>query len=156
MSTVRDTDKGARALATRLHRVAGSRVKVGVLDDAPKEEGEGASSSLSLLEVAAVHEFGAPEAGIPQRSFIRAGVDELLPEIRRVQHALAVQVFKGSTALPVALDRLGAKVTALLQNRIARGIAPENAPATIARKGSSKPLVDTGQLKASITWKVEA
>ena len=157
MTTVRDTDKGARALATRLHRVAGSRVKVGVLDDAPKEEGESASSSpLSLLEVASVHEFGAPAAGIPARSFIRAGVDENLPEIRRVQHALAVQVMRGAVELPVALDRLGAKVTALLQNRIARGIGPENAPATIARKGSSKPLVDTGQLKASITWKVEA
>jgi phage gpG-like protein len=156
MSTVRDTDKGARALATRLHRAAGSRVKVGVLDDAPKEEGEGrAGGALSLVEVAALHEFGAPPH-IPQRSFVRAGVDENLPEIRRVQHALAVQVFKGSTELPVALDRLGAKVAALLQNRIARGIAPENAPSTIARKESSTPLVDTGQLRASITWKVEA
>lgn len=155
MNTLRDTDKGARALAARLHREAGSRVKVGVLEDAAKEEGEGRSGGdLSLLEVAAVHEFGAGD--VPQRSFIRAGVDELLPEIRGTQHALAVQVFQGKVSLPVALDRLGAKVTALLQNRIARGIAPELAPATVARKGSSKPLVDTGQLKASITWKVEA
>jgi hypothetical protein len=155
VTTVRDTDKGARALAARLHRVAGSRVKVGVLDDAPKEEGESFSGGeLSLLEVAALHEFGG--GNIPQRSFIRAGVDENLPEIRATQHALAVQVMRGATSLPVALDRLGAKVAALLQNRIARGIAPENAPSTVARKGSSTSLVDTGQLKASITWQVEA
>ncbi len=157
MSGVRDTDKGARALAARVHRVAGSRVRVGVLNDAPKEEGEGAAGGdRSLLEVALIHEFGAPEAGIPQRSFIRAGVDENLPEIRRVQHALAVQVFRGAVELPVALDRLGAKVAALLQNRISRGLAPPNADSTIAKKGSSKPLVDTGQLKASIAWEVEA
>jgi hypothetical protein len=54
----------------------------------------------------------------------------------------------------VALDRLGAKVAALLQNRISAGIDPPNSAATIARKGSSKPLVDTGQLKAAITWRV--
>lgn len=151
---VTDRDRGAAALARRL-RVEGSRVRVGVLDDAPKEEGEGRSGGdLSLLEVAALHEFGG--GNVPQRSFIRAGVDENLPEIRKVQHALAVQVFKGSTTLPVALDRLGAKVAALLQNRIARGIDPPNAASTVARKGSSKPLVDTGQLRASITWKVEA
>ena len=157
MTTVRDTDKGASALAARLHRVAGSRVKVGVLQDAPKEAEEGsAGGDLSLLEVAALHEFGAPAANIPQRSFIRAGVDENLPEIQRVQHALAVQVFKGDVSLPVALDRLGAKVAALLQNRISRGIAPPNAESTVEKKGSSKPLVDTGQLKASLTWEVEA
>lgn len=158
MSTrITDTDRGARAIVQRLHRVAGSRVKVGVLDDAPKEEGDSrAGGDLSLLEVAALHEFGAPDAGIPQRSFIRAGVDKNLPVIRQTQHALAVQVMRGQATLPVALDRLGAKVAALLQNRIARGIDPPNAASTIARKGSSKPLVDTGQLKASITWKVEA
>jgi len=31
-------------------------------------------------------------------------------------------------------------------------VAPPNAPATIARKGSSKPLVATGQLKSAISY----
>lgn len=149
------TDRGADGLLSRLRRAAGARVRVGVLEEATKatrEEEEG--SPLTLLEVAAVHEFGAPAAGIPQRSFIRAGVDAQLAEIQRVQRALARQTIRGATTLDVALDRLGAKVAALLQNRIAAGIDPPNSPATIARKGSSKPLVDTGQLKASITWRV--
>ena len=152
---VTDTDRGAAALVSRLRNAAGSRVKVGVLDDAPKDAGEGrAPGPLSLVEVALVHEFGAGH--VPQRSFVRAAVDEAIEDIRSTQHALAVQVFKGSTRLPEALNRLGAKVAATMQTRIARGIDPPNAPSTIEAKGSSKPLVDSGQLKAAITWKVEA
>lgn len=148
------TDRGADGLLSRLRRAAGARVRVGVLEEATKATREEEGSPLTLLEVAAVHEFGAPAAGIPQRSFIRAGVDTQLAEIQRVQRALALQTIRGATTLDVALDRLGAKVAALLQNRIAAGIDPPNSAATIARKGSSKPLVDTGQLKAAITWRV--
>jgi phage gpG-like protein len=148
------TDRGADGLLSRLRRAAGARVRVGVLEEATKATREEEGSPLTLLEVAAIHEFGAPAAGIPQRSFIRAGVDAQLPEIQRVQRALAGQTIRGATTLDVALDRLGAKVAALLQNRISAGIDPPNSAATIARKGSSKPLVDTGQLKASITWRV--
>lgn len=148
------TDRGADGLLSRLRRAAGARVRVGVLEEATKATREEEGSPLTLLEVAAVHEFGAPAAGIPQRSFIRAGVDAQLAEIQRVQRALAGQTIRGATTLDVALDRLGAKVAALLQNRIAAGIDPPNSAATIARKGSSKPLVDTGQLKAAITWRV--
>lgn len=148
------TDRGADGLLSRLRRAAGARVRVGVLEEATKATREEEGSPLTLLEVAAIHEFGAPAAGIPQRSFIRAGVDTQLAEIQRVQRALAGQTIRGATTLDVALDRLGAKVAALLQNRIAAGIDPPNSPATIARKGSSKPLVDTGQLKAAITWRV--
>ena len=35
------------------------------------------------------------------------------------------------------------------------GIAPPLKPATIARKGSSTPLINTGQLRSAITWRVE-
>lgn len=148
------TDRGADGLLSRLRRAAGARVRVGVLEEATKATREEEGSPLTLLEVAAIHEFGAPAAGIPQRSFIRAGVDTQLAEIQRVQRALAGQTIRGAITLDVALDRLGAKVSALLQNRIAAGIDPPNSAATIARKGSSKPLVDTGQLKAAITWRV--
>lgn len=150
------TDHGADELLSRLRRAVGARVRVGVLEEATKTSREEEGAPLTLLEVAATHEFGAPAAGIPQRSFIRAGVDAQLPEIQRVQRALAAQTIRGAITLDVALDRLGAKVAALLQNRIAAGVDPPNSPATIARKGSSKPLVDTGQLKAAITWRVFA
>ena len=71
MSRVTVKDNGAAALLARAKTLAAGRVvRVGVLDDAPKDPHKGEKpSGMSLLEVAAVHEFGAPAAGIPQRSF---------------------------------------------------------------------------------------
>ena len=44
VSGVRDTDQGAKAFVARLHELAaGKKVRVGVLDDAPKQEHDGAS-----------------------------------------------------------------------------------------------------------------
>lgn len=151
---VTDTDKGARALLARLANQGRARVRVGVLDDAVKETKEGEPSGASLLEVAAYHEFGAPAANVPQRSFIRATVDGKREEIAKLQKGLALQVLEGRVTHDVALERLGLKVVAWVQNRIAAGIDPPNAPATIERKGSSKPLINTGQLRSSVTHRV--
>ena len=157
MSRVTDTDRGAAALLARARQLAGGEiVKVGVLDDRPKRKAASKrGEKLSLLEVAAVHEFGAPAAGIPQRSFIRATIDAHAPEIVELQATLAAQVVAGKLTARAALDMIGAKVAAMCQSRIAEGIAPALKPATVRRKGSSKPLVDTGQLRSSITWRVE-
>lgn len=155
MSGVTVKDRGAKAFVDRLRELgAGTKVRVGVLDDGPKRERDGASGPLSLLEVAALHEFGAPAAGIPQRSFVRATADEKRTEIGDLQVALATRVVNGKVAPEQALDLMGAKVASMVQAKIVEGIAPPLAPETVARKGSSVPLVDTGQLKSAITWKV--
>ena len=50
---------------------------------------------------------------------------------------------------------LGELVKGEVQRRIAELKTPPNAPATIARKGSSNPLIDKGVLRASATYKVD-
>jgi phage gpG-like protein len=153
MNTVRVVDRGANAL---LRRLAKSRevVRVGILDDSPKKAREGDGGRYNL-EVAAVHEFGAPAAGIPQRSFIRATVDLNAGEIARLQHATMTAYVQGKVTLRQGLDRIGMKVAAMMQKRIAAGIDPPLSPATVAKKKSSTPLVDTGQLRSAVTWLVE-
>lgn len=155
--TVRVVDRGADALVARVRalRASSASVRVGILSDAPKKEREGATGKYSLLEVAAVHEFGAPAAGIPQRSFIRATVDEHAADIARMERVMLAKVVAGEIALKPALDAIGAKVAGWCQQRIAAGIAPALSPATVAKKKSSTPLVDTGQLRSSLTWLVE-
>lgn len=155
-SRVTVKDNGAAALLARAKTLAAGRVvRVGVLADAPKDPHEGEKpSGMTLLEVAAVHEFGAPAAGIPQRSFIRATIDLHREDIAQLQIVLARRVIAGELTADQALDQLGAKVAAMCQNRIAEGISPALHPDTIAKKGSSTPLVDTGQLRSSIAWKV--
>lgn len=153
---VTDTDRGAKALMQRLRALASSsrRVRVGILSDSPKKAREGAAGKLSLVEVAALHEFGAPEANIPQRSFIRATMDERKADIERLLVVVATRVAKGELTEEQGLQQVGAKVAGWIKARIAQGIAPPLAESTVAAKGSSMPLVDTGQLRSSITHAV--
>lgn len=154
MSGVTIKDNGANALLKHLRDAAAHprTVKVGVLADRPKNEHGGGSGAMSLIEVAAVHEFGTDT--VPQRSFIRATVDEHRTEIDALETALMAQIVRGEITEEQALNLLGAKIASWMQARIAQGIPPELKPETIARKGSSKPLIDTGQLRSSLSFLV--
>lgn len=149
------TDNGVREMLARARALDALVVRVGILADTPKRTRTGQKGGkLSLVEVAFLHEFGAPAAKIPQRSFIRATVDKHAAEVKELQTSLAARVLKGTMSIEQAAGLLGAKLAAWCQNAISDGIPPALAPSTIARKKSSKPLVDTGQLKSSITWQV--
>lgn len=157
-TTVTDTDRGAKAMVARLRALSQStrKVRVGVLSDAPKKSTEEGGSAYSLLEVANAHEFGAPASGLPQRSFIRATVDERRADIERLQLAVAKRVALGQITEEQALQMIGAKVAAWCQARIVAGIAPPLAASTLARKkGKTTPLILTGQLRSSITYALE-
>jgi hypothetical protein len=155
--SVRVVDRGADELVARIRslRTTKAKVRVGILSDAPKKEREGATGKYSLLEVAAVHEFGAPRAGIPARSFVRGTIDERTEDIARLERAVLAKVVAGDIALKPALDAIGAKVAGWIQQRIAAGIEPALSAETAAKKKSSTPLVDTGQLRSAVTWLVE-
>ncbi len=61
---------------------------------------------------------------------------------------------RGKITMDHALGIIGESVTSMIKARIAAGIAPPDSPSTIKRKGSSTPLVDTGQLKGSVAWEL--
>lgn len=157
MNTVVDRDNGWRAMLKRARDLASKEasVKVGILVDAPAKDHDGESGPLTIAQVAALHEFGAPEANIPMRSFVRATVDEQRTEIAKLQHVVAGKCLAGTTTTGQGLDLIGAKVASMMIRKINSGIAPPLAQSTIDAKGSSKPLVDTGQLKSSITWQAD-
>lgn len=52
------------------------------------------------------------------------------------------------------LDRLGSKFDAAIVGRIYAGVPPPNAPATILKKKSSKPLIDKGDLVGAVAHQV--
>ena len=63
-------------------------------------------------------------------------------------------VLSGRINARVLCERLGAKMVADVQEKLTDINSPPNAPATIAKKGSSNPLIDTGGLRQRITYKV--
>lgn len=158
--SVRITDKG---LQQSMRKVFGPKasVTVGVFGEKGDEpSGEG---SLTVAEIAAIHEFGL--GGMPERSFIRSYFDAELPKIQGALLALIRAKLSHSvkTGTPVTakdqkeiLDKIGLYMVGRIQQRIAAGeIVPELAQSTIDRKGSSTPLIDTGQLRSSISHEVE-
>ena len=149
--SVRVNDRGARALVARLRPRAGATfVDVGVLGvDGAKPEGD--SESVTVADVARWAELGL---GQPQRRWLGGFIDEhrdaLLERIRIETRA----IIAGERTREQALARLGLWIVGGIQQRIANGIAPENAESTIERKGSSTPLIDKGQFRSSISSRV--
>lgn len=59
-------------------------------------------------------------------------------------------------SLTRALGEVGTGLENAIVQKIQAGIPPPLQPETIRRKRSSKPLIDTGQMLASITHRIEA
>lgn len=123
-------------------------VEVGVRgEDDPRFEGE-----IGNVELAAIHEFGLGHQD--ERSFIRDPIDANLPKYRLLTKRLGQRVYTLKMSLVQALNVLGLKAQSDMRRAIRAGIPPELSDETIDRKGSSKPLIDTGQLVSSLTYKV--
>ncbi|MDP9572673.1 UNVERIFIED_ORG: hypothetical protein J2W66_003166 [Agrobacterium larrymoorei] len=54
-----------------------------------------------------------------------------------------------------ALKRLGIKAQGDIQAEITSLRSPPNAPSTIRQKGSSNPLIDTGEMRNAVAFKIE-
>jgi hypothetical protein len=117
---------------------------------------------ISLARLAAVHEFGAPQAGIPARAPLGTAVREQEQEL--VAHAVLVmsRVVAGTLTMQRGLEVLGKGLAQRVRRRMLRGrhLQPRLKAATVAakrRRGSSsptRPLVDTGELADSVEFRV--
>lgn len=124
-------------------------VEVGIFDD-PK-----------LTVRAAVHEFGAPSVGVPQRSFLRAATNDQ-DEMLGIS-AKAADVFVGQqTSMPKALfaSRVGKRLVARVREEIDSNIPPPLKDETVKKKirtGAAEPevaLKDTGEMYNAIDWRL--
>lgn len=142
-----------KALGKIVHQIEHAKpvVAVGVLGKGAAREGD----TLSNVELAVIQEFGL---GVPERSFLRATFDRM----KETWNAFAAKALKpalaGKIELTKALALIGERVKSDIKRRITQGegIPPPNAPSTIARKGSDRPLVDSGRLVGSIDYEVRS
>lgn len=148
-NSVRDIDRGYKKFRRNLSG-PGATALVGV--QGQKADDSHTDSEMSVGEIASIHELGL---GVPERSWLRAWVDENETQIQDDLRAAMRQVILGKFTKDQAISILAIKYVGEMQARIAAGIEPPNAPSTIARKESSTPLIDTGQLRSAITWVLE-
>jgi phage gpG-like protein len=93
--------------------------------------------------------FGRP---IPARPFITLAIWNNRVQLRAQIRAIAVGIIERGENPRVGLGRLGLYAAGLIQHQIAQGVPPPNSELTVRMKGSSRPLIDTGRLRGSITW----
>ncbi len=142
-------DRGKSALDARIARMValGKRgLNVGVLGKSSARYAGG----ISIQELAAVHELGLGTA--PARSFIGSWFDEKQAANDSIIRRVASLVAAGKLSPEQAIATIGEAFVGSIRQRIAAGIAPPLKAATVRRKKSSTPLIDTGQLRSAIAW----
>jgi hypothetical protein len=118
-------------------------------------EKKGEAKALTIGEIAEIHEFGL--GSCPRRSFLADWADEEQSQINTVVIRGAQALASGKLSSPIQfLEQVGAWAVGSIQQRMASNIPPPLSPVTIRRKGSSVALIDTGQLRSSISYRVDA
>lgn len=134
-------------------------VVVGVPQGAKERDGDG---DATMAEVAFYNEFGTKnkdgDQHIPERSFLRSAMDENADKYAKYFVKLMRAVIDEKMDTDKALGILGQMGKADVDQKIRSNIPPPNAESTIKKKGrkikSTKTLIDTGQLRQSITYEV--
>lgn len=131
-------------------------IKVGVLATQGGNEPHSENSPITMVELAAIHEFGSPAANIPERSFIRRTMREKQEQIKKMFAAAAKGMIERRLTYQKSCALIGTFLATSVKNRITQEqhIPPPLQPKTIERKGSDRPLVDTGRLVGAITYEV--
>lgn len=127
-------------------------VRVGIFGD----KNSRFKTNLTNAEIGALNEFGSITKKIPKRSFLRLPLF-LKTDVILKETSVGIMPLLKKGNMQMVLKRLGIACENAIQKAFAsRGYGKwkPNAPLTIALKGSSQPLIDTSQLRRSISSKV--
>lgn len=129
-----------------LEKLAKLEVRVGFQGDEAYEDG------TSVAEVAAYNELGTSDT--PARPFMKQSFEKHEKELQTACDQVNKAIVAGSSA-EKALNVLGATVKGIVQEEIVDGEFAPNAPSTVKKKGSEKPLIDTGHMRQSVNYVVK-
>ncbi|MCK4521418.1 MAG: hypothetical protein KAU20_02505 [Nanoarchaeota archaeon] len=153
--TVRDIDRGWDRIKREVKKLDGAYTKIGLPENAqvgqPQSIGSGhppADQMSDLVVIGAVHEYGSKI--VPERSFLRSTTDEQRVKIARLQDKALDKMYLGEINAKTAIGLLGEFMTTKVKQKIVALKFPPLAAITKKRKGSTNPLIDTGQMLQSI------
>ena len=90
---------------------------------------------------------------IPERSFLRTGYDTNRDAVIRKAGLLIADVVAGNMSADGCLKGVGLELSSKIKDYATDLSSPGNHPFTMSEKGSSNPLVDTGNMIGGITWR---
>lgn len=104
--------------------------------------------SMTNARLGAIQHYGNDH--IPARPWLDTGVASGTPNIvDTISDGL-----EDGLEMDQILNRVGVVAVAAVQDYMTEIDTPPNAPSTIAKKGSANPLIDTGELKQSVTYDI--
>lgn len=152
-----DRDLGFRAILDEIEALSNSTLLVGIQEEAKTHvqnlNGRTQIAGESVAEYAAKNEFGS--GNIPQRSFMRTAFDENLTRIEAITAIQYGKILDQDIGVRQGIGIIGQAITGMIKIKIRQIVSPPNSAYTIAKKGSSKPLIDFGQMFGSITYVVK-
>ncbi len=146
-------DKGKKKFLRQLKQIEKAKIQIGAT-------GSHSNTDLTNAEILTIHEFGAPKAGIPARRPVRVTYtdDDNLTLISKALQVVLKRNFNEQRGFNIdnVLKGVGETMRALLVATIRKGVDPDILEKSRARRRGSKttpPLIDTGQLVNSITFR---
>lgn len=133
-------------------------VLVGIPEDKSARTNDDPTNNLNNAQLGYIHNFGAPEANIPQREFLEPGIKNAQAQINNYFKQAGQAAASGDAGkLDRCLHAAGLAAKLGVQNKINEGPFLPLAPGTLAarrRRGRTgvKPLLDTAQLRNAINY----
>lgn len=123
--------------------VGNERLEIGFFESAKYPSG------VYVAQVARWQEFGTLK--IPMRPFFRNAIQKNIKK----WYATLQNAIKQDNTANKAFSVVGELARADIIQSITELRSPPNAPATTKQKGSSNPLINTGLMRRSVTYKVK-
>lgn len=140
---------GFERLKAVLTGIDGVQVRVGWFEGTTEPNG------TPTAYVAAIHEFGAPRAGIPARPFMRPTIANNQAAWMQEFAAIARKSLTGGLDPVQAMDQMGLRIAGEVKQSIQAVSSPPLKPQTVKRKGHNKPLVESGTMLKTVVHKTE-
>lgn len=148
-------DDGIRKVQSRIAKLTSMRIKVGVVGP-NADNTTPTGGNLAMWQLAAVQEFGTNDGHIPERSFIRKTLNDLV-WLRSLAKDAAQKVVMEGVPVEMALDTMGSIIATAMQRTLISNVPPPNTDATVEWKGHGDTLIGlTGALFDAISHELES
>lgn len=148
-------DRGANRIEKDLKKIGQIDLKIGLF-------GSGGGPEVNMAARGALHQFG--ETGtvkalifgdIPRRPFMSQAFDKGLKSLKKFILIEEKKVIAGSQGVDQFIKRIGEYHKGQIFDIYITGDFEKNAEITIQLKGSSRPLIDTGDMRRRTDYRIE-
>jgi len=135
-------------------------VEIGVVSGFPKgrlntphykPENPNEGPGPSIIDVAIWNNYGI---GVPRRDFMTPASKRWMKFFSESLSKVSRDIQENKIDPQKFLGAMGQKGSDIISQEIIALSTPPNSPVTIAKKGSSNPLVDSGDMSRATTWQI--